>query len=103
MVDCLVFNVPVYPCVYREHIKKKGSISINIGLSLCIQGTRGYTRKRARFKRFIPVYTGNTYISERPTTLTAVYPCVYREHDVAIVTTIGIDGLSLCIQGTLQL
>ena len=50
----------VYPCVYREHrctSTEWGNIN---GLSLCIQGTRKFSRlAHSHF---------------------AVYPCVYREH-----------------------
>ena len=51
-------------------------------------------------RRFIPVYTGNTSISWSSSISSAVYPCVYREHAVAVSTLSPVAGLSLCIQGT---
>ena len=51
------------------------------GLSLCIQGTPDLLAPSYAEKRFIPVYTGNSYeIANK------------KETDA---------GLSLCIQGTL--
>ena len=73
---------PVYPCVYREH---SGFIIIqiySIGLSLCIQGTRGLQNN---LTRALPVY-----------------PCVYREHKGSANKFNWVCGLSLCIQGTLN-
>ena len=32
-------EITVYPCVYREHQYQYNQIHLNIGLSLCIQGT----------------------------------------------------------------
>ena len=50
--------------------------------------------------RFIPVYTGNTHINNTTGDALAVYPCVYREHDLNKPSSIKESGLSLCIQGT---
>ena len=48
------------------------------------------------------MYTGNTFIAPEIPPLTAVYPCVYREHLFVILCTDSYAGLSLCIQGTLN-
>ena len=29
----------VYPCVYREHLLRNTNKTLNLGLSLCVQGT----------------------------------------------------------------
>ena len=68
--------------MYREHNACSGRISILIGLSLCVQGTRA----------------GSLVI---PVTCT-VYPCVYREHLSLRLPGLFVSGLSLCIQGTLS-
>ena len=94
---------PVYPCVYREHILIRNNSIWNIGLSLCIQGTRLPTVHFSHFCRFIPVYTGNTlyyFINHKRGT---VYPCVYREHSYIRYWRKALAGLSLCIQGTQNL
>ena len=91
----------VYPCVYREHIAIINATAPSIGLSLCIQGTRGGKGGVGKSLRFIPVYTGNTVVSNSATLLFAVYPCVYREHSHYIYINLYYFGLSLCIQGTL--
>ena len=91
----------VYPCVYREHfIFIKNSIH-NVGLSLCIQGTPVMPVISNFMPRFIPVYTGNTLNTTSSPTLNSVYPCVYREHPLSILSSEPLFGLSLCIQGTL--
>ena len=90
----------VYPCVYREH---HDQIKINIiffGLSLCIQGTLFMSFTKILGHRFIPVYTGNTNISNTNSVSATVYPCVYREHVLIKKTVTMQTGLSLCIQGT---
>ena len=113
---------PVYPCVYREHKILILLIFGKRGLSLCIQGTRTMYIVDKLVNRFIPVYTGNTTAWIEENKDPAVYPCVYREHDREIVqrelaerfipvytgNTLpapdvieSLDGLSLCIQGTL--
>ena len=51
-----------------------------IGLSLCIQGTHWLKNYHSIWRRFIPVYTGNTNDILTGDKRTAVYPCVYREH-----------------------
>ena len=80
------FNIylyfPVYPCVYREHIESTGTLSLMIGLSLCVQGTLWHWSISDVYPRFIPVCTGNTGIVWNDTTLPTVYPCVYREHKI---------------------
>ena len=52
--------------------------------------------------RFIPVYTGNTIDYHQLMICFAVYPCVYREHEIRREKQTNIAGLSLCIQGTLK-
>ena len=93
---------PVYPCVYREHnncVKNRFRV---FGLSLCIQGTPLHLHFFQQYKRFIPVYTGNTITTVQLTLLGSVYPCVYREHDNNRPVDVVRVGLSLCIQGTLK-
>ena len=51
--------LPVYPCVYREHMISLCPKNIKNGLSLCIQGTYGKMKHQTHWVRFIPVYTGN--------------------------------------------
>ena len=51
--------------------------------------------------RFIPVYTGNTKMTEPDEEDDPVYPCVYREHLINDLPRTKAAGLSLCIQGTL--
>ena len=55
-------QLPVYPCVYREHIPNRLLIIKSYGLSLCIQGTQVSFSSIWHVSRFIPVYTGNTLI-----------------------------------------
>ncbi len=74
--------------------------TILAGLSLCIQGTPMRTGSWFISARFIPVYTGNTLEKFNKDLLKAVYPCVYREHTVAVNACVVSNGLSLCIQGT---
>ncbi len=72
--------MPVYPCVYREHISSRNNGRVVTGLSLCIQGTQPAHLLPAQSVRFIPVYTGNTPHIYRYIRQLTVYPCVYREH-----------------------
>ena len=91
---------PVYPCVYRELDHCLKTVSEFVGLSLCIQGTLCQGRLGFEGGRFIPVYTGNSYLSPKAANKQAVYPCVYRElANMKVGKTRG-HGLSLCIQGT---
>ena len=76
LVECAV-----YPCVYRELRWIDEHFAKQIGLSLCIQGTR------LREKQDVPDLT--------------VYPCVYRELTDKEIDDLKKGGLSLCIQGTL--
>ena len=97
----LPHGIPVYPCVYREHLSNPHlSISL-LGLSLCIQGTLEKALVNLEFGRFIPVYTGNTTTLNNRIAQISVYPCVYREHIRTSWNIFNIIGLSLCIQGTL--
>ena len=91
----------IYPCVYREHDKILCFFSWVTGLSLCIQGTPHFTISKTIIFRFIPVYTGNTSAPGLANHTLSVYPCVYREHFVRCEISFFLDGLSLCIQGTL--
>ena len=70
----------VYPCAYREHIRRIKHIVLKVGLSLCIQGTPDRHAHHSEIARFIPVHTGNTFVEIE-----------YLE---------VVSGLSLCIQGT---
>ena len=61
--DVSIFlTIAVYPCVYREHIQGYTCYDSQVGLSLCIQGTRRTLEIKPDVQRFIPVYTGNTLI-----------------------------------------
>ena len=91
----------VYPCVYREHVIIGWYLCIQIGLSLCVQGTSTRVRALVLSHRFIPVCTGNISQSWWFFSYFAVYPCVYREHYRFSVIKIIFSGLSLCVQGTL--
>ena len=77
---CNIDALPVYPCVYREHVK--------ILLENCGR------------LRFIPVYTGNIAIAPIFRDNSPVYPCVYREHRGFLRANAEMAGLSLCVQGT---
>ena len=55
-------RVTVYPCVYREHKIGQSKTLRQRGLSLCIQGTLLYFSSLLAQRRFIPVYTGNTFV-----------------------------------------
>ena len=97
-IDCS--SSPVYPCVYREHLKMLRIPNNKGGLSLCIQGTYWSPNLDPLTTRFIPVYTGNIQFLNWRDTAQTVYPCVYREHEHNIHTSFHHCGLSLCIQGT---
>ena len=90
----------VYPCVYREHVKRAFKRRQVRGLSLCIQGTCSLAVFSLYPARFIPVYTGNIESKGASSDRTAVYPCVYREHAHIKRFWASVRGLSLCIQGT---
>ena len=93
----------VYPCAYREHVADGGNNVLFVGLSLCIQGTLSFCSNIKPESRFIPVYTGNTPTQPKLSIRYQVYPCAYREHrGIASIQSVRY-GLSLCIQGTLQL
>ena len=53
--------------------------------------------------RFIPVCTGNMSFIPCTTFHSTVYPCVYREHNDCRKYAESRGGLSLCVQGTLDL
>ena len=46
------------------------------------------------------MYTGNSKLHSYATRLPSVYPCVYRELEQPQGGSNGLNGLSLCIQGT---
>ena len=92
----------VYPYVYREHLNKYSSINEEIGLSLCVQGTLIKSVLQVMRARFISMCIGNTFVITTSTVPIAVYPYVYREHDVSPATALIDSGLSLCVQGTHQ-
>ena len=100
LVNLVILFSPVYPCVYREHIIVDQVGNHLDGLSLCIQGTHCCIYDMCQRIRFIPVYTGNTYSSNKKPPNEAVYPCVYREHLKEQRKKGDTRGLSLCIQGT---
>ena len=95
-----ILAFPVYPCVYREHAPAFRWPRSLCGLSLCIQGTHKKHYINQGCYRFIPVYTGNTFICSLDEDDDPVYPCVYREHIDKGYIGLYICGLSLCIQGT---
>ena len=47
------------------------------------------------------MYTGNTCLTSIDSYTLTVYPCVYREHPAEATVSMNVNGLSLCIQGTL--
>ena len=104
MIQFLMIKIstPVYPCVYREHVKLEKVMTSQNGLSLCVQGTYVHQTKDDAYFRFIPVCTGNILQSWRKISGFSVYPCVYREHKVTAGLIISNAGLSLCVQGTYQ-
>ena len=107
MTEVTIHRRAVYPCVYREHCVCCLFFRCNCGLSLCVQGTRMVKISKDMVNRFIPVCTGNTHawincvswifglslcvqgtrwrcsgcLSANP-----VYPCVYREHFLTLLT-----------------
>ena len=93
----------VYPCVYRELAVPIFCDLMPAGLSLCIQGTLSLNDRVICKYRFIPVYTGNSIAEKSGLTAASVYPCVYRELAISFNSSFNDCGLSLCIQGTLQL
>ena len=100
-LSILLATCSVYPCAYREHtVFFILDISI-CGLSLCIQGTCFWTRQVRYRTRFIPVHTGNIISPNIHAIHAPVYPCAYREHFFVNGIDFIINGLSLCIQGTL--
>ena len=101
-IGFLPILTPVYPCAYREHAPPIKPAPINIGLSLCIQGTLKNKSNEEYEERFIPVHTGNIKTTLILYGWETVYPCAYREHEPILVTGRGTAGLSLCIQGTLK-
>ena len=96
-------TITVYPCAYREHLKMRFLDSLINGLSLCIQGTSRHQLVNIDSWRFIPVHTGNILHPNRKRFWNSVYPCAYREHIRNEINDQTINGLSLCIQGTLLL
>ena len=73
---------------------------IDLGLSLCIQGTWSQGYYIVFGERFIPVYTGNIHEKLQHKNVQPVYNCKYREHKKVVDVGFTKDGLSLCIQGT---
>ena len=98
----LTWAEAVYPCVYREHSIEIVETVQGTGLSLCVQGTHVMTFSYSFFIRFIPVCTGNTDSFKTRLCTAPVYPCVYREHDYIATDWEEMNGLSLCVQGTLH-
>ena len=94
---------PVYPCAYREHYVHFWDAQRVPGLSLCIQGTSHIKPHNKKRERFIPVHTGNIPVLPQQFWMIPVYPCAYREHMPAQFRVVQTSGLSLCIQGTLNL
>ena len=92
--------LPVYPCVYREHVIRKSPRVAMPGLSLCIQGTHFVLCIDMICRIFIPVYTGNTLGVTTDEIGYRLYPCVYREHTCKKLELEQKQTLSLCIQGT---
>ena len=90
----------VYPCVYREHFNFLFNYNSRAGLSLCVQGTSSVLLLPQLFCRFIPVCTGNINMAFLIEVASAVYPCVYREHESYPNHLWRFPGLSLCVQGT---
>ena len=92
--------LPVYPYIYREHIKPSPVPTGYSGLSLYIQGTRHAKLLSNRYLRFIPIYIGNTRLIMKRLLKLTVYPYIYREHSRVCMYVFTKYGLSLYIQGT---
>ena len=86
--------------MYREHNNHTKILTIDRGLSLCVQGTLAQYSRFRNCPRFIPVCTGNTREQYYQELVCAVYPCVYREHFWNFYFNGHNLGLSLCVQGT---
>ena len=93
-------KITVYPYVYREHNNASEVQKMQVGLSLCIQGTPYQREMNRASRRFIPMYIGNTTLAVTFIKSAAVYPYVYREHHFMMNGGNILVGLSLCIQGT---
>ena len=73
-----------------------------VGLSLCVQGTLNYIPGVNIELRFIPMCIGNTLNMSSAFLHCSVYPYVYREHKNQFQKKLAKNGLSLCVQGTLD-
>ena len=72
----------------------------HIGISLYLQGTLNAYVGNVKLRRYIPVPTGNSLLTDMRAPISAVYPCTYRElKEVRRLTTIN-SGISLYLQGT---
>ena len=81
-VDVNGVELPVYPCVYREHGTGATTEQKRDDLPLCVQGTLCYQTHCQMSTRFTPVCTGNILV-------------IY-------FVKLFLGGLPLCVQGTLQ-
>ena len=97
-----VISLPVYPCTYRELFKFNHREPLQNGISLYLQGTHVQACYELLYPRYIPVPTGNSksfgFSSLHPT----VYPCTYRELEIFGFDIISHRGISLYLQGTLE-
>ena len=90
----------VYPCTYRELRINNYLSRVVVGISLYLQGTLAYEQELINLCRYIPVPTGNSIIKNHLATITAVYPCTYRELLNSLYKNFNIIGISLYLQGT---
>ena len=73
------------------------------GISLYLQGTLKCLDQIARIMRYIPVPTGNSIFIVFNKTIYAVYPCTYRELIKSLNINVSFCGISLYLQGTLEI
>ena len=90
----------VYPCTYRELLIAVANIQNNHGISLYLQGTPAGNSAQQALRRYIPVPTGNSALTASPNSVTAVYPCTYRELFWLQGYYRPNNGISLYLQGT---
>ena len=93
----------VYPCTYRELRMIAMNKMAKSGISLYLQGTRVGLFLCICFNRYIPVPTGNSVYGFQTILLQPVYPCTYRELNFSNISVSTVCGISLYLQGTLEL
>ena len=93
-------SIAVYPRVLGERSSKTLQKSLSNGLSPCARGTPSKSFALAFLRRFIPVCSGNAYVSKIGDVRPSVYPRVLGERRVRDKVTPKDRGLSPCARGT---